>query len=199
MSRPVHVPNFNHANNRHNHANRPTYPPTSLSTTIGFGQHVRLQFLLPLSFLHSHRTMPATVFRREDLAPGAVLCDHCTAKCCRYFALPIDTPVDRSDYENIRWYMLHGDVSIFVDDGSWYLLIHNQCDHIDDQNRCGIYEDRPTICRSYSTDSCEFDDDSCYDRLFELPEQIEEYADAMLGRRVLRHQRTSLPVLGAAQ
>ena len=112
--------------------------------------------------------MPATVLRREDLAPGAVLCDHCTAKCCRYFALPIDTPVDRDDYENIRWYMLHGDVSIFVDDGSWYLLIHNQCDHIDDQNRCGICEDRPTICRSYSTDSCEFDNDSCYDRLFEL-------------------------------
>ena len=142
--------------------------------------------------------MPATVFRREDLAPDAVLCDHCTAKCCRYFALPIDTPVDRDDYENIRWYMLHGDVSIFVDDGSWYLLIHNQCDHIDDQNRCGIYEHRPTICRSYSTDSCEFDNDSCHDRLFECPEQIEEYADAMLGRRVLRRQRTSLPVLGAA-
>ena len=142
--------------------------------------------------------MSTTVFRREDLAPGEVLCDHCTAKCCRYFALPIDTPVDRQDYENFRWYMLHGDVSIFVDDDSWYLLIHNQCDHIDDKNRCGIYTDRPTICRSYSPDNCEFDNNSCYDRLFECPEQIEEYADAMLGRRVLRRQRTSLPVLGTA-
>ena len=143
--------------------------------------------------------MSTTVFRREDLTPGEVLCDHCTAKCCRYFALPIDTPVDRQDYDNFRWYMLHGDVSIFVDDDSWYLLIHNQCDHVDDDNRCGIYPDPPSICRSNSTDNCEFDNNSCYDRLFECPEQIEEYADAMLGRRVPRHQRTSLPVLGATR
>lgn len=142
--------------------------------------------------------MTGTVIRREDLAPDAVLCEHCTAKCCRYFALPIDTPIDRQDYENIRWYMLHGDVSIFVDDDNWYLLVHNECDHVDDRHRCGIYDDRPTICRTYSTSNCEFDNDSCYDRFFERPEQIAEYADAILGRRVLRTRRTSLPVMGAS-
>ena len=30
--------------------------------------------------------------RREELPPGKVLCEYCTAKCCHYFALPIETP-----------------------------------------------------------------------------------------------------------
>ena len=30
--------------------------------------------------------------RRKDLPPGHSLCEYCTAKCCRYFALPIDAP-----------------------------------------------------------------------------------------------------------
>ena len=33
--------------------------------------------------------------RRKDVPEGVVLCDHCTAKCCRYFALPLDTPKRR--------------------------------------------------------------------------------------------------------
>ena len=127
--------------------------------------------------------MTVASVRREDLAPGAVLCDHCTARCCHYFALPIDTPVDRNDYDNIRWYLLHGTVSVFVDDGSWYLLIHNTCDQLDDAGRCGIYQTRPKICRDYSTDNCEYDNDACYERLFEQPEQIDEFAAALLGRR----------------
>ncbi len=141
--------------------------------------------------------MNSAAVRRHDLDPDQVLCDHCTGRCCRYFALPIDTPVDRNDYENIRWYMLHGDVSIFVDDDNWYLLIHNACDQLDHSNRCGIYDSRPALCRSYSTANCEYDNNACYDRLFERPEQIQEYADALLGRRRQRGP-ASLPVLEAA-
>ena len=29
---------------------------------------------------------------RDQLKPNEVLCDYCVAKCCRYFALPIETP-----------------------------------------------------------------------------------------------------------
>src|SRR3990167_3200232 len=42
---------------------------------------------------------------REELKPGEVLCDHCTAKCCRYFALPLDTPKTQRDFDFIRWYL----------------------------------------------------------------------------------------------
>ncbi|MBC7853908.1 MAG: YkgJ family cysteine cluster protein, partial [Pirellulaceae bacterium] len=96
--------------------------------------------------------------RRETLRPGECLCDHCTAKCCRYFALPIDTPASREVYEYIRWFLLHERASIFVDDGTWYLLVHTPCRHLQANNMCGIYQSRPQICREYTTDGCEYEE-----------------------------------------
>jgi len=118
--------------------------------------------------------------RREDVPEGESLCDHCTAKCCRYFALPIETPETYEDFEFIRWYLLHDRASVFSEDDTWYLLVHTECKHLGEDNRCGIYETRPTICREYSTDNCEYEDDWTYDRYFETPEQVQEYAEALL-------------------
>ena len=36
--------------------------------------------------------------RRKDFPKDANLCEHCTAKCCRYFALPIETPTELDDF-----------------------------------------------------------------------------------------------------
>ena len=47
---------------------------------------------------------------REQLPPDACLCDHCTAKCCRYFALPLDEPTEVEDFEFIRWFLLHDQI-----------------------------------------------------------------------------------------
>ena len=134
---------------------------------------------------------------REDLQPGEVLCSYCTGKCCRYFALPIDTPQTWEDYDHIRWYMMHGRVSIFVEDETWYLTVHADCQHLQDDHRCGIYEQRPRICRSYTTKDCEYNDDECYEKLFETPEQIWEYAEAVLPPRKTKRKSSSvrLPVL----
>ncbi len=127
------------------------------------------------------RRSPVTrQFPREDLKPGVCLCEHCTGKCCRYFALPIETPTTKKDFDHLRWYMLHGRVSLFVDQGTWFLMVHNVCDKLMPDNRCGIYDDRPLICRSYDTDNCEYDDKTCYDQFFETPEQIAEYAQLIL-------------------
>ena len=122
------------------------------------------------------KTKPA----REELKSGEVLCDYCTAKCCRYFALPIDTPKKRRDYEFMRWYLLHDRASIFTENDTWYLLVHTTCKHLMDDHRCGIYDTRPPICREYTTDDCEYDYNWTYERYFESPEQIKEYADAVL-------------------
>ena len=40
--------------------------------------------------------------RRADHPKAANLCEHCTAKCCHYFALPIDEPTERREYAWIR-------------------------------------------------------------------------------------------------
>jgi len=136
---------------------------------------------------------------REDLPPGENLCDHCTAKCCKYFALPIDTPANRQDFDFIRWYLLHDAATVFIEEDTWYLLVHTHCKHLDEQNRCGIYLTRPQICRDYTTDECEYEDDWVYDHYFETPEQIEEYVEATLprSRQGIRSPRPQLlPVIG---
>lgn len=92
----------------------------------------------------------------------------------------METPTELNDFENIRWFMLHGRVSVFVDSGTWYLCVFNKCDHLRPDNMCGIYETRPQICRDYSADSCEYDNDGLYEQLFETPDQIWEYAMAIL-------------------
>ena len=40
-------------------------------------------------------------------AKVTVACTKCTGLCCRYFALPIDTPEEWDDYDDIRWYLCH--------------------------------------------------------------------------------------------
>jgi len=121
--------------------------------------------------------------RREDVPAGHSLCEYCTARCCRYFAMPIDTPTDYEEWDFIRWFLLHDRASIFLEDDTWYLLVHTECKHLQADHRCGIYETRPQICRDYSTDNCEYDDDTTYDKYIETPEQVWEYMEATQQRR----------------
>ena len=130
---------------------------------------------------------------REDLQADEVLCTYCTAKCCRYFALPIDPPENWKDFDFIRWYLLHDRATVFIEDDCWYLLVHTKCKHLGEDNLCGIYETRPQICRDYTTKNCEYEDDWVYDHYWETPEQIEEYAEALLGPRKGRSFRSPQP------
>jgi Fe-S-cluster containining protein len=120
---------------------------------------------------------------REDVAPGEILCKYCTAKCCRYFALPLETPDSFSDYEYIRWYLLHDRATAFIEDGTWYLLVHTRCKHLGGDNLCRSYATRPKICRDYSTKDCEYEDDWVYEHYFETSEQVAEYVEALMAFR----------------
>ena len=112
---------------------------------------------------------------------SACLCDQCSGLCCRYFALPIDNPTDRRDYDNIRWYLLHQNVVIFIESKQWYIGILNRCRALQADNRCGIYLDRPAICRSYTTDNCDYHaGDYGYDQLFTSAESLWQYAKKTL-------------------
>ena len=138
--------------------------------------------------------------RREDLPKGESLCDYCTAKCCRYFALPIEEPTELRDWEFVRWYLLHDKPTVFKEDETWYLLVHTECKHLQPDNRCGIYYTRPQICREYSTENCEYEDNWLYEQYLETAEQAAEYAEAVLPRRGQRQLRSPkpplLPVIG---
>jgi hypothetical protein len=55
---------------------------------------------------------------------------------------------------------------------------------------------RPKICREYTTDNCEYDNGWSFEKLFETPEQIWEYAEAILpSRRMLQSSAASLPIV----
>lgn len=120
---------------------------------------------------------------RAGLAVNDNVCQYCNARCCRYFALPIDKPETYKEFDFVRWYLLHEKTSVFIDDGTWYLLVDNKCKNLGDDNRCLIYEQRPQICREYSNEKCEFENDTLYEYYFDHPDQIEEYAQAVLGPR----------------
>ncbi len=140
----------------------------------------------------------AKKIRREDVPKGHSLCEYCTAKCCHYFALPIETPTEFEDFEYIRWYLLHDRATIFTEDEDWYLLVHTTCKHLQPDYRCGIYATRPKICRDYTTDACEYDDDWAYERYLETPEQVHEYCEAVVQKKgqVIRSRKPDLlPVL----
>jgi Fe-S-cluster containining protein len=135
--------------------------------------------------------------RREQLAPGECLCDHCTGRCCRYFSLPINNPSTWDDYDSFRWYLAHGRTLIYVEKKQWYLLVMTRCTYLTDQDRCRIYLNRPKVCRNYTTDQCEYDGEWGFDKVFETPEQIWEYAEAVLPPRRVRRQKSgfTLPVV----
>ncbi len=146
--------------------------------------------------MNSRSRSKATRPRRNELAPGECLCDHCTGRCCRYFSLPIDNPSTWDDYDSIRWYLAHGRTLIYVEKKQWYLLVMTRCTYLTDEDRCAIYLNRPKVCREYTTDGCEYDGGWSFEKVFETPEQIWEYAEAVLPpRRDRRRQAVTLPIV----
>ena len=136
--------------------------------------------------------------RRKQVPADKVLCEYCTAKCCRYFALPIETPETFEDFEYIRWFLLHDRATVFKEDEDWYLLVHTECRHLQADYRCGIYETRPKICREYSTKDCEYEDDWTYDFYLETSEQVGEYMEAVLqekGQSIRSPKPPLLPII----
>lgn len=90
----------------------------------------------------------------------------------------------------MRWFVLHRDVLIFVEDGDWYIQFNTPCRALQADHRCGVYERRPAICREYSTAGCDYRPGGYeYEHLFTDPEQIEVFAAEFLKKKRLRARR----------
>ncbi len=85
-------------------------------------------------------------------------CGFCTnSKCCHYVTQTIDAPRSKDDFEHLLWQVSHGNVKVYKDHEGWCLLFETSCMHLRPGGLCGIYEQRPQICRDHSNDYCEFD------------------------------------------
>ena len=121
-------------------------------------------------------------------------CHLCTARCCKYFALEIDTPNDAEDFDYIRWYLMHEHVVVWMDEGDWYLEIRTPCKNLLADNKCAVYDTRPQICREYGWPDEENPDVPCdyfnegldYDLFFDDAEKFGEWAKAELAKREAR-------------
>ncbi len=112
-------------------------------------------------------------------------CKNCNAACCKYVAIEIDIPEDLDDFENIRWYVAHENVIVYIeDDGAWNVEFSTPCSYLRKDNKCSIHEDfvdskikRPKICKDFSVDQCPFHND--YNELyrFEKIEDVDEYIE----------------------
>ena len=119
-------------------------------------------------------------------------CDKCIGLCCRYFALPIETPEDKEDYDDIRWYLCHKDISVFVEEGDWYININNKCRNLSvKDNSCRIYSKRPRICRGYRHSDCDYvEGEYDYELHFTSARQMEEYIKIKFDNNVTEKQKT---------
>ncbi len=105
-------------------------------------------------------------------------CGFCTnSQCCTYITEALATPRSMKDFDHLLWQLSHKDIQIYKDEDGWYLLINNSCNHLLEDGRCGIYHDRPMICREYTNDFCEFDEpaESSFDLFFEDYAAMQKY------------------------
>ncbi len=127
------------------------------------------------------------------MARVKVLCEKCSALCCRYFALPIENPKTARQYDDIRWYLLHENVIVYIEKKQWYIGILNKCKALQEDNRCGVYETRPRICRNYSFDNCDYHGGEYdFEKLFTSAEQLWDYAKEKLAKQRRRKRRTTV-------
>ncbi len=105
------------------------------------------------------------------------LCKECGGICCGHIALQIDKPTSKRDYDNIRWYLLHENVTVAVDhEGDWMLEFATDCSRLGSNKMCTHYTDRPKICRDYPKpeNNCEYEgDEAPYAEVFRTVEEFE--------------------------
>ena len=67
-------------------------------------------------------------------------CEECGGKCCDYVAIEIDTPKTKTDFDNIRWYLVHENINVFIDHNKkWHVEFRTPCEKQLSDKKCGIY------------------------------------------------------------
>ena len=119
------------------------------------------------------------------------LCDTCAGLCCRYFALPIETPEEKGDYDDIKWFLCHKGITVFVEKGDWYINIENKCKYLSEKDySCKIYGKRPRICRQYRHRDCDSTEGEYdYELHFTSDRQMEEYIKIKFDNNVTEKQK----------
>jgi Fe-S-cluster containining protein len=110
----------------------------------------------PVAAKSERRRLP--LVPSEPSEPTQVPCLSC-GLCCTYVAVDIDDPTTLRGATTILWYLYHEGISVYTDGEDWMIAIDTRCRHLQDDNRCRIYETRPQICREFDETGCEVNAD----------------------------------------
>ncbi|MCR4315717.1 MAG: hypothetical protein NUW37_05125 [Planctomycetes bacterium] len=80
----------------------------------------------------------------------------CRARCCRYITTRIVAPRKHADFDEIRWFLAHRGVKIFISQRKWYLQVQTPCEHLNENNYCNIWPNHFDVCKDYDPKDCEF-------------------------------------------
>ncbi len=87
-----------------------------------------------------------------------VACTDC-AKCCTYVAIDVNGPTSPKNATDLLWFLYHEGVSIYVDgDNTWSVVFEARCRNLREDRLCGVYEQRPHVCRTFDANICEVND-----------------------------------------
>jgi len=120
-------------------------------------------------------------------------CEHCNANCCKYVVIELDTPKTIKDFENIKWYVAHKNVNVFIeDDGSWNVEFLTPCSHLNSKtNKCTNYEHRPKICREYDHDECTFHNIYKEEFTFKSIKDVDDYVEKVFKKGLHKTKKRS--------
>ena len=91
-------------------------------------------------------------------APPRVACTEC-ARCCTYVAVAINAPSRPRFATDILWYLYHEGVSVYRDgNGEWFVQFAARCRNLQPDLLCGVYGQRPHVCRGFDDATCEVND-----------------------------------------
>ena len=147
------------------------------------------------------------------MAPAPLVpCTEC-GKCCTYVSVGINEPNNVRNASDVLWYLYHDQVSVYRDgDGEWSVVFETRCRHLQGSLLCGVYADRPSICRDFDNLTCEVNAPEG-GRTYAAPEEFlgwlrqtrprvyrklaERYVPAALRARVERMARKAPPAAEA--
>ena len=94
-------------------------------------------------------------------------------------AIEIDEPTTAYECDQVKWYLLHEGVAVFIDhEDDWCIEFNAKCSQLGDNNLCKDYFNRPDICSDHGTDEdCEFIGQSelPYKIRFETAKEFDDY------------------------
>lgn len=118
-------------------------------------------------------------------------CSACGGQCCRYITVQIPRPRNKADIDEVRWFLAHEGVSVYIEDGQWHVQAFNRCRYLTADYRCAIYENRFDVCREHDPTECESSDGAPDAVEFHTTAEFDAYLSRVAARGSGRRRRPS--------